>query len=153
MSEFIHEFTISIEQAAGYEFRVKFDKPHHAELTVDEPAPLGKDVAPNPARILAAAIGSCLTASLLFCLGKKRIPVAGMRAEVKVPIVRNQDRRLRIGRVEVLIEPQIAPEDRDKARACLDLFEDFCTVTQSVRQGLDVGVSVKGLEPTPPPTG
>ncbi len=145
MSETVSQFEIAIEQVEGYEFRVKFDKPGHADLMIDEPAPLGKDEAPSPSRILAAAMGSCLSASLLFCLGKKRLQPSGIRTNVKVPILRNDRGRLRVGKVEVTIDPGLAPADLERAKGCVDLFEDFCTVTQSIREGIDMTVSVKGL--------
>ena len=63
MSDPVSEFGLRIEQVDGYEFRVRFDKEHYPEMRLDEPAPLGHDRAPNPARILAAAIGNCLAAS------------------------------------------------------------------------------------------
>ena len=65
-------------------------------------------------------------------------------------IVRNQNKRLRVGRVEVTIDPKLAQADNAKAAGCLPLFEDFCTVTQSIRQGIDVHVAVKGIEPLSP---
>ena len=55
MSDAVSSFSISMEQVGSYEFRVKFDKEHYPELTMDEPAPLGKDTGPSPVRILAAA--------------------------------------------------------------------------------------------------
>jgi uncharacterized OsmC-like protein len=146
MAEPVSEFTIAIEQVRDYEFRVKFDKPHLAELVVDEPPPLGREAGPNPSRILAAAIGDCLAASLLFCARKARANIESLRAQVKTQIARNEQKRLRVARVEVTLEVQAPEADRDAVRRCLPLFEDFCTVTQSIRDGIDIEVKVKGLE-------
>jgi organic hydroperoxide reductase OsmC/OhrA len=137
----VHEFSISVEQVDGYEFRVKLDKPHYAELAVDEPPPLGKDHAPNAARLLGAAIANCLTASLLFCMSRSGSPPKGIRSDAKVNIVRNEQKRLRVGKVEVVIQPLDA--DPAALEKCLTTFEDFCTVTQSVRQGFEVEVRVE----------
>ena len=147
MPEPVHEFTIHIDQVRDYEFRVRFDKANLAELTLDEPPPLGRDAGPNPSRILAAAIGNCLTASLLFCARKQKVNVESLRAEVKTQIVRNEQKRLRVGRVQVTIGVGLPETDKEAARRCLPLFEDFCTVTQSIRDGIDVNVTVKGLLP------
>ncbi|HVU01501.1 MAG TPA: OsmC family protein [Polyangiaceae bacterium] len=135
------EFALQIEQVEGFDFRVRFDKERYADLRIDEPPPLGQDTAPNPARILAAAIGDCLSASLLFCLKRRGVTVRGLRSEVRVQLVRNEHKRLRVGHVEVTIHPGsgIPVEVMD---ACLKTFEDFCVVTQSVREGLDVRVNV-----------
>ncbi len=146
MPEPVGEFTISIDQIRDYEFRVRFDKPPGAELIVDEPPPLGHDAGPNPSRLLAAAIGNCLAASLLFCVRKARANLESLHTEVKVQIVRNERKRLRVGRVEVTIEVGLPEADKAAARRCLPLFEDFCTVTQSIRDGIEVEVRVKGLE-------
>ncbi len=135
------EFTIQIEQVEGFDFRVRFDKEQYADLRMDEPAPLGHDASPNPARILAAAIGDCLSASLVFCLKRRGVVVDGLRSEVRVQLVRNENKRLRIGNVEVTIHPHSAIPD-EAMDACLKTFEDFCVVTQSVRDGIDVKVNV-----------
>ncbi|CAG0954701.1 hypothetical protein ARNL5_00403 [Anaerolineae bacterium] len=141
----VHEFTIEIEQVDAYEMRVRFDKEKYPPITLDEPAPLGKDVAPNAARYLAAAIANCLSASLVFCMSRRKRTVQGLRTTAHVQIVRNEQRRLRIGKVRVDIDPKLAKDDPDLA-ACLDTFEDFCIVTQSVRGGIDVEVHVAGAE-------
>ena len=145
MSEIVNEFSLSVEQVRDYEFRVKFDKEQYAKMTIDEPEPLGRDSAPDAARVLAAAIGNCLSASLLFCIRKARVETGPIRTQVKVGIIRNENRRLRIGKVEVLIDPGIPESEKKKAARCLGLFEDFCTVSQSIRQGIDIAVSVKGF--------
>ena len=59
MSEVVGEFSLSIDQVDNYEFRVNFDKENLPALTIDEPAPLGREAGPNPSRVLASAIGSC----------------------------------------------------------------------------------------------
>ncbi len=143
MSDVVSSFDLTLEQLEGYEFKVGFDKPW-APWHTDEPPPLGKDVGPNPARVLAVAIANCLAASLVFCLSKKGEKVADVKAKVTVDIVRNEHKRLRIGAVNVTIQ---APLARDSAAllACLDTFEDFCVVTQSVRDGLKVNVNVEAV--------
>jgi uncharacterized OsmC-like protein len=143
MSEVVSSFDLTLEQLEGYEFKVGFDKPW-AEWHTDEPPPLGRDAGPNPARVLALSIANCLSASLVFCLSKKGEKVTGVKSKVHVEIARNEQKRLRISSVNVTIQ---APVARDSAAlmACLDTFEDFCTVTQSVRDGLDVKVNVEAV--------
>ena len=140
------QFTITIEQIADYNFRTHFDGEAYADLLTDEPAPLGGNEAPNPSRVLAAAIGSCLSSSLLFCSRKARVSLGPVRTKVHVRMGRNEKGRLRIAGVEVEIDPNLAPEEREKAARCVGLFEDFCVVTQSVREGIDVSVKVQGFD-------
>jgi uncharacterized OsmC-like protein len=145
MPDIVTSYTVSVEQITDYEYRVKFDKPEYGELHLDEPPPLGKDTGPSAGRLLAAAIGDCLSASFQFAARKNGVSVSGMRAEVKVEVVRTENRRLRIGRLEVELDPGVAADDLEKARKAAEVFEDFCTITASVRQGIPIDVTVKGL--------
>ena len=97
----------------------------------------------DPARLLASAIGGCLSASLLFCAQKLRLGMEGLHADIKVSHTRNERGRLRIGKIDVEIEPHLKEPDEQKLKRCPDLYEDFCVVTQSVRNGLDVSVKVR----------
>lgn len=141
MSQHAGELSLRIERIQGYEFKVSFDKAELGQLVVDEPPPLGHDAGPNPARILAAAIGSCLSASLVFCLSRAKHEVGHVLTEVQVELVRNEQKRLRIGRVDVTVHPEL--ENQEGLGKCLEAFEDFCVVTQSVREGIDVRVRVE----------
>ncbi len=136
-------FSITLERVQDYEFRVKFDKAQFQELMLDEPPPLGRDTAPNASRLLAAAVGNCLSASLAFCAQKARVRFLALNTRVDVRIVRNERGRLRIGKIDVEIEPEFEQADLEKAKRCLGLFEDYCTVSQSVRAGIPISVSVK----------
>ena len=97
------QLTVSMEQVEDFEFKVKFDWDNVAELTMDEPEPIGTRRGPNASRVLAAAVGNCLTASLLFCLQKSRVELKGMNTTVKGTLARNEKKRLRIGGFDVSI--------------------------------------------------
>jgi uncharacterized OsmC-like protein len=142
MNEPVSEFTISIDQLKDYQFQVNFDGTELPALILDEPPPLGESTGPSPAQTLAAAVGGCLSMSLLFCLSKSRIDVQDIKTQVKVQIVRNEKKRLRVGKAEVVITPQLTEEGKAKAGRCLELYEEFCTVTAAVREGFDIDVKV-----------
>ncbi|MFI5340232.1 MAG: OsmC family protein [Candidatus Methylomirabilales bacterium] len=131
-------------QEAGYRFRVRFDQAEMPDLITDESPPLGEGKGPNPSRLLATAVGNCLAASLLFCLGKARISVEGLEAEVLTEFTRNEAGRLRIGGMKVRLLPKWTEETATKAQRCLQIFEDFCVVTQAIRRGVPVEVRVDG---------
>ncbi len=132
-------------QEAGYRFRVRFDSQGVPDLITDEPPPLGQGKGPNPSRLLAAAVGNCLAASLLFCLGKARLPVEGLEAEVVTEFTRNEGGRLRIAGMKVRLLPKWTEETAAKAKRCVQIFEDFCVVTQAVQHGVPVEIQVEGM--------
>ena len=135
-------FEVRVEPVDGFEFRIKFDREHHPDIITDEPTPLGRDLGPNPSRLLAAAIGNSLASSLLFCLKRAgAAPGVGVGADVDVDLTRDEFKRLRIGQVRVTLRPS-ADIDPGTMSECLSTFEDYCVVAQSVRAGLDVQVEV-----------
>lgn len=136
------ELSVSLELVKNYEFRVRFDE-QMAELLMDEPPPLGGGSGPNASKILAAAVGNCLSASLLFCLRKIRVEPKLLKTTVTTKITRNEQGRLRIGSSHVSISIGFDPENRSRLSRCIDLFENYCVVTQSVRSGIDVSVEVQ----------
>lgn len=140
-------FTLTLDASAGYRQIADFDLPGVAPLLVDEPSPLGTGEGPNPARVLGAALGACLGASLLFCLRKARIDVRGIHTTVRGTLVRNERGRLRVGGVTVLLEPRIPLDQHDRVARCLTVFEDFCVVTASIRPALNISVEVRAVAP------
>jgi organic hydroperoxide reductase OsmC/OhrA len=138
-------FSLSLDRIERYRFDAVFDDPSWAPVHLDEPTPLGEGSAPNAARMLGAAIGNCLSSSLIFCLEKARVPVGDVTARVEGHLRRNERGRLRIGEVKVTIQPRVEGIPRARLARCLELFEDFCVVTQSVRDGFDVQVDVEPL--------
>ena len=135
-------FEVTLSRHERYQFDVHFHDAAGTSLRVDEPEPLGDGAGPNAARVIAAAVGNCLTASLLFCLDKARIDVADVETRVTGSISRNERGRLRLGALKVHIQPDVGTVPPRKLQRCLDIFEDFCTVTAAVRDGLDIDVEV-----------
>lgn len=137
-------FSVDVLQKDHFRFEVVFDDESWAPIIVDEPEPLGEGRGPNAARLLAGAVGNCLAASLLLCLEKSRFSVRDLRARVEGTMERNQEGRFRIARLDVTVLPVVEGDgESPRFGRCLDIFEDFCIVTQSVRQGIDVDVRVE----------
>jgi organic hydroperoxide reductase OsmC/OhrA len=135
-------FDVTLDRMDGYRFEVDFGDEGGTTLQMDEPEPIGDASGPNAARVLAGAIGNCLSASLLFCLEKSRIDVVDVHTTVTGTLVRNDRGRLRLGSLRVRLEPKVTTVAPPRLARCLEIFEDFCIVTQSVRDGLDVAVDV-----------
>lgn len=141
------ELTVSLERLGDFRFQVEFGE-ELPELLMDEPPPLGEGSGPNATRVLSAAVGNCLSASLLFCLQKSRVDAGEVHTDVTTSLTRNDRGRLRVGRTRVAIQVGFDPADRSKMDRCLEMFEDFCVVTAAVRDGIDVEVSVLDAEGT-----
>lgn len=136
-----NQVTVVLEQKKGFEFLVKFDE--GIDLLMDEPAPLGEDRGPSATKVLSAAIGNCLSASLLFCLQKARIDIHNIKTTVTTKLARNEKNRIRIDSSHVKIEIDAEREEAvNRFNKCAEIFEDFCVVTASVRKGIEVSVEV-----------
>lgn len=135
-------YSIIVERVQNYEFRVRFDKPEFPEWTMDEPLPLGQDIGPNATQVLAAAIGNCLSASLMFCLQRSKLMVDSLQAEVTPTTARNEEGRWRVHHIDVKIQINTAENDPKRFQRCKEIFENFCIVTSSVRQGIPVNVEI-----------
>jgi uncharacterized OsmC-like protein len=130
-----------LELEDGYRLRVSFAGKHPSLIT-DLAPPLGDGVGPKPEDLLAASVGSCLASSLLFCARKARLGVQGLEVDVRMAEERREG-RLRIARIEVDLMPRILAADRSRVGFCLERFESYCTVTESVRRGIPVQVFVR----------
>ena len=57
-------------------------------------------------------------------------------------MARNEGGRWRIREMNVVIRPGVPEGSREKLERCVKLFEDFCIVSESVRQGIPISVKV-----------
>lgn len=136
-------FTIRLAQQERYRINAAFDWKRAPDLLMDEPPPLGEQAGPNASRMLAAAAANCLSASLLFCVFKDDPPPNCLRAEATCVVVRNENKRLRVGRLEVRLIVTDAVTSNPRFGRCKELYEDFCVVSASIRQGIPMIVTVE----------
>lgn len=125
---------------SGFKFEIDFGDA--GQLLSDEPPPLGNGEGPNPSRLLAAAIANCLAASLLFAVRKFKEDPGQISAHVQGNLER-QDGRWRINKLDVELNLGVEAASIPHLERALSQFENFCVVTQSVRQGIDVSVKVQ----------
>lgn len=142
------EPSITITQVGDYVFTVDFGKALPA-LRVDEAEPIGGGTGPHPEQMLIAGIANCLCASLVFALGKFRQDGKGVSADAICRIERNAAQRLRIVGVDVRIRLGAAAIDMPRIDRVLEQFQRFCTVSESVKLGIPVAVSVLDGTGTP----
>ncbi len=136
------QVSVTVTRQEKYRFLVDFG-PGIAATVADEPPPLGGGAGPSPSQLLAAAVANCLSASLLFAHGKFREDPGVLTATVDCQIGRNESNRLRVVGMTATITLGVAPESLSHLDRALAQFEDFCTVSQSVRSGIPLTVTVK----------
>ncbi|MEJ2296093.1 MAG: OsmC family protein [Candidatus Lokiarchaeota archaeon] len=74
---------------------------------------------PNPSRMLGMAVMGCLSSSFIFCLKKKGLSLDDLKTTAEVTIARNE-----------------------KGFWCKKFWQQFCLVTEAVREGIDVDVNL-----------
>ena len=131
-----------LEQEGPYAFKVNFEGSGLEALHTDEPAPLGEGSGPGPSMLLLAAVANCLSASLVFALRKFKNTPGPIRAEITARKQRNAEGRWRIPRAEVVITLADKAANLGNFERVMAQFEEFCIVTQSVREGIAVDVTV-----------
>jgi len=82
-----------------------------------------------------------LVASLMFAIRKFKEEPGEVTATVSGQPVR-VDGRWRVAEIQVDIHLGNEATNIEHLQRALEQFEDFCVVTQSVREGIDVSVSV-----------
>lgn len=136
-----NQVVIHLTQEEDYRFKIAFGE-EVPDLTGDEPPPLGAGKGPSPIHLLAAAVGSCLSDSLLFAFRKFKQSPEPLRCEVQADIGRNPEGRIRVLQIRAVLTLGVPVGQLQHVDRTLAQFEQFCTVTQSVRQGIPIEVQV-----------
>ena len=133
---------VTVAREDKYQFVVDFG-PNIAQTVGDEPPPLGDAAGPSPAQLLGAAVANCLCSSLVFAVNKFKGDPGRLTATATCETDRNDKNRLRVTHIQVDIALGSNPEDLPHLDRALTQFEEFCTVSQSVRAGIPFTASVQ----------
>jgi uncharacterized OsmC-like protein len=132
---------VRLKQRKDYQFEVSFGGSIPVVLG-DEPAPMGSGLGPSPVQFLAAAVGNCLSDSLLFALRKFKQAPEPIQCDVTAEVGRNAENRLRVLSIKAVLTLGVPAAQLEHLDRVLSQFEAFCTVTQSVAQGIRVNIEI-----------
>lgn len=135
------QVTVELAQQQDYRFDIQFGAAV-PNLIGDEPAPLGTGTGPSPVQLLCAAVGNCLSDSLLFALRKFKQTPEPIACEVTAEVGRNPEGRVRVLAMRAALTLGVPAASLEHLDRVLSQFEAFCTVTQSVGQGIPITITV-----------
>ena len=144
-SENVFKAKISVEWLEDLTFKLDFLNPVLSELLIDETHDVesSEAVGPDPSKLLLAAVMGCLNTSFAFCLKKAKIPLKGMKATGELTSLRNEEGFWRVSKIDIDVSPEIKIEKGiPRMEKCMEIFHDYCTITQSVRQGIPVNFTI-----------
>ena len=112
--------TVTLQQQADYRFAICFDEAMPI-LVGDEPAPLGTGLGPSPVQLLCAAVGNCLSDSLLFAFRKFKQAPDPIHCTVSATVGRNAQGRMRVLHINAKLQLgnwASAPRNSNTPSAC-----------------------------------
>ena len=133
--------TVELRQRSNYQFDIEFSE-GMPQLMSDEPAPLGEGKGPSPVQMLAASVGNCLSDSLFFALAKFKQKPEPIHTTVNALVGRNAEGRMRVRHIEAEIHLGVEAGKLEHLDRALEQFQEYCTVTQSVGQGIPIHIRV-----------
>ena len=137
------DHVVELDHRGGYSFTARFVS-ESGRLEMDEPEPLGEGEpwGPEGVSLLAGGAGYCMSASLVFCLNKVRVPAESLSARATAHLRRIEKRLRRISGLEIAITVRVAEEHRVAFERCLGHFTDFCIVTESISGNFPITIRV-----------
>jgi len=135
---------VSLELEEDMIFKCNLGLPKYEDWFIDESNHNADEMwGPNPSRLLASAVLGCLSASFIFCLQKRNLKLDDFKAEAEILIERNEKKLLRVKEINVSLNPETTdPIVLKRINQCKKMFEQYCTITESVRAGIDVNLKI-----------
>ena len=115
------------------------------DLYIDERQSIKiRKIGPSPVKLLAISVLGCLVASYSFCLQKRNFSISDLGGSAEVILARNDNNFWRVKKIDIKIKPKIEnPEMRKRADQCKKLFEQYCIISESLRNGIVVDVDLE----------
>lgn len=144
-------FDITLKHDTGFRFITQASEEglaHGLPFASDEPDPVGQNSGPATPALLATAVAHCLSASLLETSRKAHLQILGIETKATAVVMPNEEGNPRIKRIEVVLYPALA-EDNPRRDRCESVFQNYCTVSSSLKPAIDIHVNVQWRVVTP----
>ncbi|MBN1802648.1 MAG: OsmC family protein [Candidatus Lokiarchaeota archaeon] len=145
MSENEYKSKVNIELESNMIFKWDLGILMEKTLFIDELHSKNEEMlGPSASKLLASAILGCLSASFVFCLKKRNLTLDDFKGEAEIIVGKNEKNLLRVKELNVHLTPTSSdPEVLKRIEQCKKFFEQYCTITESVRAGITVNVDFK----------
>lgn len=151
----VHEentyINMKLEKNLIFKAQLGFEK--LKELIIDETLDVPEDqlVGPDATRLLGMAIMACMSTSLQYCLNKRNLSLDDLEAKAEISFKKIEGGYTRVDKVLVKLIPKTDdPEIKKRLKQCIRvmksgnmMFEENCIITSSVREGINVDVSIE----------
>ncbi|MFX1379979.1 MAG: OsmC family protein [Promethearchaeota archaeon] len=139
--EYKSEVGISLEEEMIFKCdlgQIKMD-----DLFIDDRHKKSIDkIGPNPSRLLALSVLGCMGASFAFCLQKKNFSLSDFEGKAFITSKRNEQGFWRIKKIDIHLNPKIENQEmRKRADQCQKFFEQFCIISESLREGIEINTN------------
>jgi uncharacterized OsmC-like protein len=136
--EYKSEVSISLEEEMI--FKCDFGQVKMKDLFIDEQHKKSQEkIGPNPSKLLALSLLGCMSASFAFCLQKRDFSLSDFKGKALIKSKRNAKGFWRIKEIKLELYPKIdTPKMRERADQCQKFFEQFCIISESIRDGIEI---------------
>lgn len=142
-NEYKSQVGIKLEEEMIY--RCDLGQIQMSDLFIDEQHKRTIDkIGPNPSKLLALSVLSCLASSFTFCLQKKNFSLSDIEGTAVITSKRNKKGFWRLKNIDVKLNPKIDnPEMLKRADQCKDSFEEYCVISESIREGIKINLKLE----------
>jgi len=116
------------------------------DFDVDEPVSFhGTDLGPSAVEYLLIGIGGCLGTTFIYCLQKNNVDLEALEVVVDGKLSHAGPKML-LRLVDVEVDLKFMPKGTSsevEINKCMKEFTEYCIVTNSIREGVNVNVNCK----------
>lgn len=119
---------------------------HFKNVLIDEPLSFkGNDRGPSPVEYILIGIGSCLGASFIHCCKINNFEIKKLNIVVDGKMThRKPYNHLELAYVNVELNIiHFEEKTNEKFEKCLEIFREYCVVSNSLIRGLPINVNIK----------
>lgn len=101
-------------------------------------------IGPNPSKLLALSVLGCLATSFTYCLQRENFSLSDIEGTAVITSKRNEKGFWRLKNIDVKLNPKIDNvEMRKRADQCRKFFEEFCVISESIREGIEIKLNLE----------